>query len=157
MVFDLQRKGCGAMRFLIFFKRCYRILKRTGMLHVFSSFLLFLAGASAILAVIEPGIVTWGDGIWYCFVSATTIGFGDICVTTRIGRIITILVSVYGILMTAMVPGVVVNYYMEYLEIRKKETVSLFFEKLEKLPELSQEELAELSKQIKELDRKLRI
>lgn len=143
------------MRYVNFFKRCYRILKRTGTIKVFLSFVVFLMGAAAVLTLIEPGISEWGDGIWYCFVAATTIGFGDICVATRAGRIITVLVSVYGILMTAMVPGVVVSYYMEYLKVREKETVSVFFEKLERLPELSKEELEELSARVKELDQKL--
>lgn len=138
------------------FKRCYRILKRTGTLKVFFSFLLFLVGASAALVVVEPGISTWRDGMWYCFVAATTIGFGDICVVTGIGRVITVLVSMYGILMTAMVPGVVVSYYMEYLKMRERDTISLFFEKLEKLPELSQEELVELSDRVKELEKSIR-
>ena len=138
------------------FKRCYRILKGTGTLKVFFSFLLFLVGASAALVVVEPGISTWRDGMWYCFVAATTIGFGDICVVTGIGRVITVLVSMYGILMTAMVPGVVVSYYMEYLKMREKDTISLFFEKLEKLPELSQEELVELSDRVKELEKSIR-
>lgn len=133
------------------FQRSYKILKRTGTLKMFASFLLFLVASSAVLVLIEPDISTLGDGVWYCFVAATTIGFGDICVSTRVGRIITILVSIYGILITAMVPGVVVSYYMEYLKIREKQTLSLFFEKLENLSELSQEELIELSEQVKEL------
>lgn len=138
------------------FKRSYRILKRTGTLKMFGSFLLFLVGASAVLVLVEPEISTLGNGIWYCYVAATTIGFGDICVSTRVGRIITVLVSLYGILITAMVPGVVVSYYMEYLKIREKETVSLFFEKLERLSELSREELAELSERVKELEKNIR-
>ena len=77
-------------------KRCYRVLKRTGTLKIFVSFLVFLSGAAAVLAVVEPGIHTWGDAMWYCFVASTTIGFGDICVVTRAGRIITVLVSAYG-------------------------------------------------------------
>ena len=114
---------------------------------------MFLCGASAVLAVLEPGINTWGDGLWYCFVASTTIGFGDICAVTRAGRIVTVLVSAYGILMTAMVPGVVVSYYMEYLKIREKETISVFLEKLERLPELSEKELRELSERIQEFER----
>jgi len=146
----------GGKRKMKLFNRCYRILKRTGTLKIFFSFLLFLAGASAVLTMIEPEIRTLEDGIWYCFVAATTIGFGDICVATRIGRFITVLVSLYGILMTAMVPGVVVSYYMEYLKIRERETLSLFFEKLENLTELTQEELAELSEKIKKLEKNIR-
>lgn len=135
-------------------KRCYKILKRTGTLKIFMSFLLFLCGAGAVLAMVEPQVQNFGDGLWYCFVAATTIGFGDICVVTRIGRIVTVLVSLYGILMTAMVPGVVVSYYMEYLKVREKETISVFLEKLERLPELSKEELKELSEKIRKFDHK---
>lgn len=135
-------------------KRSYDVLKRTGTLKIFLSFLMFLCLAAAVLAVLEPGIHTWGDGLWYCFVASTTIGFGDIYAVTRGGRIVTVLVAAYGILMTAMVPGVVVSYYMEYLKAREKETISVFLEKLERLPELSEEELRQLSRKIKEFNHK---
>lgn len=135
-------------------RRCYRVLKRTGTLKIFVSFLVFLCGAAAVLTVLEPGIDTWGDALWYCFVASTTIGFGDICAVTRAGRIITVLVAAYGILMTAMVPGVVVSYYMEYLKVREKETISVFLEKLERLPELSKDELFKLSQRIREFEHK---
>ena len=129
-------------------------MKHTGTLMVYVNFLWFLCGASAILAVVEPGIETFRDGLWYCFVAATTIGFGDICVVTTVGRITTVAVGLYGILMTAMVPGVVVSYYMEYLKIREKETISAFLEQLERLPELSREELEELSERAKKFSRR---
>ncbi|MBQ8300371.1 MAG: two pore domain potassium channel family protein [Clostridia bacterium] len=111
-------KGESVMKNL---RRCIKVLKYTGTLKIFFGFVIFLCLAAVILMLTEPQIKTIGDGIWYCFVSATTIGFGDIYVTTRIGRIVKILVALYGILMTAMVPGVVVSYYMEYIKIREKE------------------------------------
>ncbi len=134
--------------------RWYKILRRTGTLKIFLSFLLFLCVAAVFLALFDPGIETFGDGLWYCFVAATTIGFGDLVAVTRLGRVITVLVSAYGILMTAMVPGVVVSYYMEYLKLREKETISVFLEKLENLPELSQEELEQLSQRVREFGKK---
>ncbi len=134
-------------------KRCYKVLRRTGTLKIFISFLLFLCAAAAALTVLEPDIDTFGDGLWYCFVAATTIGFGDLCVTTGLGRIITVFTAMYGILMTAMVPGVVVSYYMEYLKIREKETISIFLEKLERLPELSKEELEQISQRVREFEK----
>ena len=118
------------------------------------SFLLFLCGAGVVLALVEPQIQSFGDGLWYCFVAAATIGFGDIYAVTKIGRLVTVLVSLYGILMAAMVPGVVVSYYMEHLKIREKETISVFLEELERLPELSKEELEELSEKIKKFNHK---
>ena len=135
-------------------KRSYQILKRTGTIKIFISYILFLVCAAVLLAVLEPNIHTVGDGVWYCFVAATTIGFGDICVVTRVGRIITMLVAAYGILITAMVPGVVVSYYMEYLKIRENDTISVFMEQLERLPELSKEELEELSERVRKYNYK---
>lgn len=137
-----------------FWRRCYKILKWTGALRIYMSFLMLLCVASVILVIVEPGIDTFGDGLWYCFVAAATIGFGDIYAVTSIGRIVTVIVGIHGILMTAMVPGVVVSYYMEYLKIREKETISAFLEQLERLPELPKEELEELSEKIKRFDGK---
>lgn len=137
-----------------FWRRCYKILKWTGALRIYMSFLMLLCVASVILVIVEPGIDNFGDGLWYCFVAAATIGFGDIYAVTSIGRIVTVIVGIHGILMTAMVPGVVVSYYMEYLKIREKETISAFLEQLERLPELPKEELEELSEKIKRFDGK---
>ena len=132
--------------------RSIRILKRTGTLKIFMGFVLFLCIAAIVLRFVEPDVNTVWDGIWFCFVSATTIGYGDIYAVTTAGRIIIICVTLYGILMTAMVPGVVVSYYMEYLKIQQDETVSTFLEKLEALPELSKDELTDLSEKIKKFN-----
>lgn len=135
-------------------RRSLIILRRTGTLKIFMGFVLFLCAAAVVLRFVEPDVHTVWDGIWFCFVSATTIGYGDIYAVTAVGRIVIICVTLYGILMTAMVPGVVVSYYMEYLKIQQSETISLFLEKLENLPQLSQEELAELSDKVKSYNKK---
>ena len=130
------------------FKRVWFVLKKTGALKTFLGFILLCLVASILLKHIEPGIKTIGDGIWYCFVASTTIGFGDIYATTTLGRCITILVSLCGIFVFAMMTGVVVSYYMEYLNNRKEETVSVFLEKLENLQNLSKKELKEISDKV---------
>lgn len=135
-------------------RRIIMILKRTGTLKMLVSFIVFYCAASTVVWLFEPNVNTIGDGFWYCFVASTTIGFGDIVALTYLGRIITVLVSVYGIVVTAMIPGVVVSYYMEFLKIKEKETVSLFLERLEHLNELSREELTELSGKIKNFNKK---
>lgn len=133
------------------FKRVWFVLKKTGALKTFLGFILLCLVASILLKHIEPGIKTIGDGIWYCFVASTTIGFGDIYATTTLGRCITILVSLCGIFVFAMMTGVVVSYYMEYLNNRKEETVSVFLEKLENLENLSKRELKEISDKVKKI------
>ena len=135
-------------------KRIWRLLCHTGTIRIFIGYLLVLCAGGVLLRFIEPDIHTAFDGIWYCFVASTTIGFGDIVATTFLGRFVTICVTLIGILTVAMVPGVVVAYYTEYLKAKENETISTFLEKLENLPALSQEELTELSERVKEFERK---
>lgn len=132
-------------------KRLYFILRSTKVLRFFWWFLLVLFVVGVVLCFIEPQIKTVGDGFWFLYAAATTIGFGDLCVVTPLGRILTIFVSMMGILVVAMIPGVVVSYYTEFIRRHQEETVSLFMEKLEHLPELSPEELTELSEKIKKM------
>ena len=130
-----------------------RILRRTGMIQVLGSFLVVFLVAALIILVTEPHIKTYPDALWYTFVSSTSIGFGDICVETHLGRIITVIMTVYEIVVAAMIPGVVITYYSEYLKIKEKETVSTFLDKLEHLPELSAEELAAISERVKKINK----
>ena len=129
-------------------------MKRTGMMHMLIVYAIFFSVVSVILFLIEPGMKNVGDGFWYTFVASATIGFGDLTAITAAGRVLTVIVSLYGIILAAMIPGVFVSYYTEYLKIRETETVSTFLEKLEHLPELTKDELVELSEKIKKFNKK---
>ena len=130
-------------------KRIYKVLKHTGAIKIFFSYLILLFIGGAVLRFIEPGIHNIFEGFYFTFVASTTIGFGDIAPVTVAGRIITVLITIAGILTVAMVPGVVVAYYTEYLKAKENDTISTFLEKLEHLPELSKDELEELSEKVR--------
>ena len=134
-------------------RRIGKLLVRTGAIKLFGAYVAVLIIGGIVMTFIEPQVHGVFEGFYYCFVASTTVGFGDIVPVTVIGRIITIVVTLVGILTVAMVPGVVVAYYTEYLKIREKETVSTFLEKLERLPELNKEELTELSDKVKEFNK----
>lgn len=51
----------------------------------------------------------------------------------------------------AIVTGVVVNFYTQMVEMQRKETLIMFMDKLERLPELSKEELESISRKVREL------
>ena len=133
------------------FKRYVSVLRHTGAIHIFWSFLAVLGISAAILSWVEPNIETFGDGLWYCFVASTTVGFGDLFAVTLAGRVITIIIVLYGIVATATIPGVVLAYYLEYIKAREKATVSTLLEQLEELPKLSKEELEQISERVKEM------
>ena len=130
------------------------LLNHTGTIKVFFAYVIVLCIGAVLTWIFEPQVQSLWDGFWFCFVSSTTIGFGDITAVTVIGRLVVIFVTLCGILTVAMVPGVVVAYYTEYLRKREEDTVSTFLEKLEHLPELQKKELEEISERIKNFNKK---
>lgn len=129
----------------------WMILKRTHVEKVLFTFIINLFVVAFLLLLVEPDFRSYADSLWYCYVSIATIGFGDIVAVTLVGRILTVYLSLHAILVIALIPGVIVSYYLEVVHRREKETVTRFLDKLEHLPELSREELTHLAKQVKKI------
>ena len=70
---------------------------------------------------------------------------------TFLGKICSVLLTVYSIFVVAIVTGVVVNFYSQLVEMHDRETLTIFMDKLEHLPDLSKEELETISQKIKQL------
>ena len=43
----------------------------------------------------------------------TTIGFGDVTVSSFLGRLISVVLGVYGIIVVALITSIIVNFYGE--------------------------------------------
>ena len=125
------------------------ILKHTHADRILLGFVLFLLVDAAIIQIVEPDINRYGDALWYCYAVISTAGFGDIVAVTLIGKTCSVLLTIYTLFVVAIVTGVVVNFYTQLVEIQRKETLAAFMDKLERLPELSPEELEAISKNIK--------
>lgn len=125
------------------------IIKNTYADKILYQFLIGYFISAFVVQLVEPEIKTHPDGLWYLFAAATTVGFGDMTAVTLIGRLLTVYVTVSGILVVAIVPAVMINYYQEVIQQRQKETVTAFLDQLEHLPELSGEELKEISEKVK--------
>jgi len=125
------------------------ILHHTRADKILISYLVFVLIDALVIWIVDPGIDTYGNSLWYCCATISTAGYGDEVAVTFISKIATILLMVYSVLVIAIITGVVVNFYNQLIAIRQKETLEAFVHKLEHLPELSQEELAELSDNVK--------
>ncbi len=125
------------------------ILVRTHATQILFSYLLFVLADALVIQLAEPQIHSYRDALWYCYAVISTTGFGDVVVSTPIGKIISIFLTIYSLIVIALVTGVIVNYYNQLIQIQQKETIVAFIDKLEHLPELSQEELAAMSEKAK--------
>lgn len=130
-------------------KLLWVILKRTRADKILLGFVAFLFVMAAILWIAEPGIDRYRDALWYCYAVFSTAGFGDIVAVTFIGKICSVLITVYAVYAIAIITGVVVSFYTQMVEMQRKETLTMFMDKLERLPELSKEELEVISKNVK--------
>lgn len=127
------------------------ILKRTRADKILVGFIVFLFAVAAVIELAEPDINRYGDALWYCYAVISTAGFGDVVAVTFIGKICSVLLTVYAIFVTAIVTGVVVNFYTQMVEMQRKETLAMFMDQLERLPELSREELENISQKVRKL------
>ena len=130
-------------------RRLWNILKNTGVDKILIGFGIFVLLMSGVFTVVEPQMKTYGDSLWYSFSVITTVGFGDYYAVTLMGRICTVILGLYALFVVALIPGVMVSYYLDFVQTRAEETMGVFLEKLEHLDELSQEELKELSEKVR--------
>ena len=131
------------------FRMMWAIARRSN-LHLFliGFVICFFIGALLIF-LLDPNYPTYGNAVWYLFVACTSIGFGDFVPVTLVGRLVTIFMTIFEILLVAMFSGVVVSNYLELVKIREKETVTVFLDKLEHLTELNKEELEEIQEKVR--------
>jgi voltage-gated potassium channel len=127
------------------------VLKRTHADRLISGFVVFFLLDAFLIMLVEPGITNYRDAIWYCYAVFSTAGFGDLVAVTVPGRILSILLTVYTILIVALVTGVVVAFYNDVVSMEYKASKAEVLDKLEKLETLSKEELSELSEKIRKI------
>jgi len=66
--------------------------------------LILMAVLGSVVAVLERW--SWGDGIYFAFVSGLTIGYGDLAPKAPVARMLAIGIGFVGILFTALVAAV---------------------------------------------------
>ena len=124
-------------------------LKVTGADKFIGAYLVNYFIIAALSWIFEPNIHSFVDSLWYCFATATTIGFGDLIAATLVGRILTVLLSINSIIFIAVITAVITNFFMEVVKAKTDESAMALMDDLENLPNMSKEELKDLSDRIK--------
>ena len=89
------------------------IARQTYAAEIIGGLLLLIFVFSFMLMIFENNITNYGDGLWYCFAIVTTIGFGDIAAASLAGRIMSVILGVYGIVVVALITSIIVAFYGE--------------------------------------------
>ena len=129
------------------------VLRQAGFGSITAMFLGAFLLCSVAVWLSDPGALTLGDGLWFSFETATTIGFGDIAAATPVARVITVVLSVISIFYVAMLTGIAVGYTTTLIKLRQKETMTRFIDDLEHLDELDRDELVALSDRVRDFRR----
>ena len=138
-------------------KKIRRMLRKAfstaGADKIISVYIVWFFIAAIPIWILEPNINSYFDSLWFCFASATSIGYGDVAASTLIGRSITVVLSIYSIVVLAIFTAVITSFFTDIARFKASDNAREFLDELEHLPELSKEELAELSERAKEFNR----
>ncbi len=74
---------------------------------------LMMVAFSYVLTFTDEVFKTFWDALWYCFAIVTTIGFGDLAATSPLGRLLSVILGIYGIIVVALITSIIVNFYGE--------------------------------------------
>ena len=99
------------------------IIKKTMLLEILTFLLDFTLLCSIYFTLVEQNITSFADALWYSFSVITTIGFGDVYVTTTFGRIISVILGIFGIVIIAVFTSLIVNFYNEINKRRESKQI----------------------------------
>lgn len=125
------------------------ILKQSGFGPITLVFCAIFLFCSLVVWLTDPATNSFGDGLWFSFEAVSTIGFGDVIASTPAARIATVVLSFFSIFYIALITGVVVSYCTTMIKAHQEGTLSNFMSNLERLDEMTPEELAEFSRNVK--------
>ena len=90
-------------------KLFWLIMKRTHGDRLMIGFIIFYTIDCLCLWIFDPGLDNIGDAFWLGFNIATSIGLGDYTVTAPPARICAILLGIYGVIIVAFIPGLILS------------------------------------------------
>ncbi len=101
---------------------------------------------------LEPSMETYADALWWSMVTATTVGYGDISPETGIGRLIALILMVFGIGLLGMITGSIATYFLSG-EKQDNPTIDFIKNELSRYDNLSEEEMERLIMLMKQLSK----
>lgn len=108
--------------------------KRLGPTLAGSSIVVLMAGI--FIAAIDPAIETVSDGIWWAWVTVTTVGYGDMVPTSQVGRLFGGLLMLVGIALISLITASIAAWF---ISDREKEIAVSEHEGIQRLKQLEKQ------------------
>lgn len=89
------------------------LFQRKGLGYIIGLIVFVALGFGVLISIVEPRIGTAWDGIWWAFVTATTVGYGDISPKSASGRIVAVILMLFGMGLLGVFTGLVAAYFVE--------------------------------------------
>ena len=93
-----------------FYKKIKKILRANGLIYLLIFAVLGIIVSALIVSYVEK--LSYFNGLWWAFVTATTVGYGDVYPHTFIGRIIAIFLILIGMGTFGMITGAITSYFL---------------------------------------------
>lgn len=129
------------------------VFKRSGAWMAIAIFVGAVLLCGLMVQIAEPEIESYGDALWFLWAVATTVGLGDYTAVTTVGRVASVICSLFAVVCTSISTAVIVDFFNEERHYQRNEALSEFLDKLEHLPDLSEDELRDISKRVRKLRR----
>jgi len=82
----------------------------------------YILVSALIVFNVEPeSFKNFFDAVYWATVSLTTVGYGDIYPVSNIGRVVTMISSIFGIAVIALPSGIITAGYLEEIKTKKQE------------------------------------
>jgi voltage-gated potassium channel len=83
-----------------------------GLPYVFGFVIVAMLAAGAGFYWLDPAVDSYADGIWLAFVTAATVGYGDIVPTTPAARVLAVMIVVVGVALLSMVTASIAAFFV---------------------------------------------
>lgn len=100
--------------------------------------------------------MSFSDGIWWAFVTATTVGYGDISPSTPLGRFIAMALMLVGIGLIGSLTSTITSYFVNSSSGKKSvadETLENLISRISDIKSLSDEDIDNICKILKTLNK----
>ena len=98
-----------------------KIIRNTYVIEIIYGLLVLMVSFSFYFMLMEENIKNFGDAMWFSFSLVTTIGLGDLTAVTPAGRVLGVILGIYGLIVVASFTSVFVNFYNESKSSKKDE------------------------------------